>query len=98
MMGMVVATCRQPGQTDSQRAALHRSMIAYSGTYRIDGNRFIVGVDLSWHLLWDGTDQGRTFELADDRLHIVSTPGPNALESSRISYGVLSWVRASVRT
>lgn len=45
MSGFAAAPDRQPGLTDDRRAELHRSMIAYSGTYRIVGDQFeTVGV------------------------------------------------------
>lgn len=93
MSGFAAAPDRQSGLTDERRAALHRSMIAYSGTYRIAGDQFIVAVDLSWHAMWEGTEQGRTFQLDGDRLHIVSSVGPSAVREGRTSYGKLSWVR-----
>lgn len=93
MSGFAAAPDRQPGLTDDRRAELHRSMIAYSGTYRIAGDQFIVAVDLSWHALWEGTEQGRTFRVVGDRLDIVSAAGPSPFREGRTSYGQLSWVR-----
>ncbi|MGE0700280.1 MAG: lipocalin-like domain-containing protein [Hyphomicrobiaceae bacterium] len=66
MTGFVAASGRTPGHTDTLRADLHRSMIAYSGTYRFEADLFIVAVDLSWHASWEGTDQARTFRTDGD--------------------------------
>lgn len=93
MSGFAAAPDRQPGLTDERRAALHRSMIAYGGTYRIAGDQFIVAVDLSWHAMWEGTEQARTFQIDGNRLHIVSAAGPSAVREGRTSYGKLFWVR-----
>lgn len=93
MTGFVVASGRTPGHTDGQRADLHRSMITYSGTYRIDADRFIVAVDLSWHALWEGTEQARTFRIDSDHLHIVSAAGPSPFRPGRTRHSHLSWVR-----
>jgi hypothetical protein len=40
---IVVTTAenRRAGMGDAERAALHKSMLAYSGRYRIDGNDLI---------------------------------------------------------
>lgn len=93
MMGFVSGPRRRPGESDPERAALHRSMIAYSGTYRIAGDRFIVAVDLSWHQAWNGTEQSRTFRLDAGQLHIVSAAGPSPFLSGRTSHGRLLWER-----
>ena len=93
MTGFVTASDRTPGHSDEQRADLHRSMIAYSGTYRVDADRFFVAVDLSWHALWDGTEQARTFRIDGDHLHIVSAAGPSQFRPGRTSHSHLSWVR-----
>ena len=46
------------GETgDAERAALHRSMLAYSGKYRVEGSDFVTTVDVSWtdfrRLVWE---------------------------------------------
>ena len=41
MMGLVVGGDREPGQTDTQQAALFRTMVAYTGWYRCEGDQFI---------------------------------------------------------
>jgi hypothetical protein len=44
-----------PNPTDAERAELHRTMSAYSGTYRLEGNKLIVSIKNSsievveWH-------------------------------------------------
>lgn len=95
MMGFVTASDRTPGHTDELQADLHRSMIAYSGTYRVEGDRFIVAVDLSWHALWEGTEQTRTFQIEGDRLQIVSASGPSPFRPGRTGRSQLSWLRES---
>ena len=49
---IVVTTAenRRAGMGDAERAALHKSMLAYSGKYRIEGNDFITVVDVSCEL------------------------------------------------
>ena len=93
MMGFVVDSSRQAGQSDREHAALHRSMIAYSGTYRVAGDQFVVAVDLSWNQMWDGTEQARTFQIEGRRLHILSAPGPSALRPGRNAHSRLLWER-----
>ena len=64
---------RQPATTDQERAALLSSVIAYTGSYRLEGNRWITQVDVAWNPEWVGTEQTRYFRIDDDRL-TVTTP------------------------
>jgi hypothetical protein len=54
---LTTAENRRPGMSDHDRAALHKSMVAYSGKYRIEGSDLITTVDLSWNEEWNGTEQ-----------------------------------------
>ena len=59
---LTTAEDRRPGMADAERAALHKSMIAYSGRYRIEGHDFITTVDASWNEEWNDTEQRRHFK------------------------------------
>ena len=72
MMAVIEGENRKTPSTDADRASLLNSMVAYSGTYRIDGNRWFLSVDVAWNPTWDGTVQVRDFELAGDRLTVRS--------------------------
>jgi len=63
---------RTAAKTDEDRAALLKSLVAYTGTYRLEGNKFIVKVDASWTPAWVGTEQERTFKIDGDRLQTFS--------------------------
>lgn len=94
MIAVVTAENRKPGQSDADHVALFRSMLAYTGPYRIEGNRFITTVDASWNESWTGTDQQRFYELDGDRLDIVSAWAPNPIiADSPPVRGILSWRR-----
>ena len=58
MMALVVDRhTRQPGAqaaSDADKAALLNSMLAYSATYRIEGDHVIHTVDAAWHPAWCG--------------------------------------------
>jgi len=72
MAAVIVAGGRRFGPSDAERAALHRSMLAYTGRYRVEGNRFVTAVDASWNQSWDGTEQARDYRIEGDRLLIES--------------------------
>ena len=64
---------RKPAGTDQERAALLGTVIAYTGKYTLDGDKWTTDVEVAWNPEWVGTKQVRTFEIKDDRL-MVTTP------------------------
>jgi hypothetical protein len=68
-------------------------MMAYSGKYRVEGDKFVTAVDIAWHPAWAG-DQTRFFKLVDDRLYITTTQLATPLYPSRVGRGVLVWRRS----
>src|ERR1700689_1093136 len=45
LMAIIEAEGRKEPSTDSERAALLKSLVAYSGKYRVDGHQWITSVD-----------------------------------------------------
>ena len=70
---MLSAEGRRPGESAEERSALLSSMIAYTGTYRLEGDRWITQVDVAWNPEWVGTEQTRFFTIDGDVL-TVHTP------------------------
>jgi hypothetical protein len=93
MMALNVAENRQGGMGDAERAALHKSMLAYSGKYRVVDNDFITTVDVSWNEVWNGTEQRRHFRIEGDKLLIESEPGPSIVFPGKTDYRRLVWER-----
>jgi hypothetical protein len=58
---------KAPG-TDQDRADLFQTMVAYTGVYRVEGDRWITKVDVAANPALVGTEQERTFLLAGDEL------------------------------
>jgi hypothetical protein len=77
MMSVIEGENRKVPATDADRANLLNTLVAYSGKYRIEGNKWILAVDVAWNPAWDGTEQVRFFELTGDRL-TVTTPWQHA--------------------
>jgi hypothetical protein len=90
MMTVIEGEGRKTPSTDQDRAALFRTMYAYSGTYRTDGDKWLTIVDVAWNPAWDGTDQVRHFKIVGQELTVTSdwTRSPNFPESP-ISRGIL---------
>ena len=92
-MALTTAEGRGPGGGEAERAALHRSMLAYTGRYRIEGDEFITAVDASWNEVWNGTEQRRRYRVEGDRLFVESAPGPSILFPGRTDHRVIVWER-----
>lgn len=66
--------------TDKDKVALYNSIIAYGGTYTIDGNTMKIKVDVSWNESWNGTELVRTVKLEGNRLILTAPPTVGALD------------------
>jgi hypothetical protein len=51
-----------------ERAAAFSNFVAYAGTFRVEGDRVIHHVEISWLQNWVGTDQVRKMKLEGNRL------------------------------
>jgi hypothetical protein len=59
--------------TDIERAELFKSMVGYTGTYRVEGGKVIVRADASWNQSWTGVDRTQVTEVVGNRLTIIAT-------------------------
>jgi hypothetical protein len=81
---------REEAPTDEERVKLHKSMIAYAGTYTVDGGKVIHHVDISWNGARTGTDQVRFYELKGNTLTIRTEPNKSPVDG-REGVGILVW-------
>ena len=58
---------KAPG-TDQDRANLFQSMVAYTGTYRVEGNTWTTKVDVAANPALVGTEQARSFRMEGNQL------------------------------
>lgn len=92
-MAVITAGGRRFGRTPAEKAALFDSLIAYTGTYRLQGDDFITEVDVSWIEYWNGTDQGRKFAVDARRLVLTTHPGPAIDDPSQTMVARVVWER-----
>ena len=52
-----------PKATDAEAVELYRTIIAYSGSYSIEGNKVTHKIEVSWNQAWTGTNQQRFVEV-----------------------------------
>lgn len=84
---------RKAPTTDAERAAAFKGLLAYTGTYRLEGNRWVTSVDGAWNVTWTGTDQVREFVIDGSRLTVVAQWNPNPLYANRQTRGRLVFTR-----
>jgi len=82
---------RKYGASDKEKAALWDSMTAYSGVYRLEGNKIIVSVDISWNEIYNGTEQARDLEMQGNRLILSSAPRPFGRDPSKQVVSRTEW-------
>jgi hypothetical protein len=78
--------------SDADLSDLWKSLLAYTGKFRVEGDYLVTNVDVAWYELWTGTEQRRKFHLDGDILTIVTKPQPvggmgprgNALVSCKV--------------
>ncbi len=80
MMGLLTGGGRCLPTSDLERVAAFQSMIAYSGTFRVEGDEWITTVDVSWNESWTSTEQRRYFQLEGDPW-LLPRPGLKAHSS-----------------
>ena len=93
MIAYLEADGRKAPQTDEERAAAYRTLNAYTGRYRVEGDKWITRVDGAWNVEWVGTDQERSFVLDGDQLNVVAQWNRNALYGGKMTRGHLIFER-----
>jgi Lipocalin-like domain len=76
MMGILQESGREPPRDDADRMRLFKILVAYSGIYHVEGDKFITKVDVSWNKWWNGQEHARHFKITGDELEIVTAWEP----------------------
>jgi hypothetical protein len=91
MMSLLVSDGRKAPQTDDERSAAYSSMVAYTGEYTVEGDKWITKPDVAWNEAWI-RDQVRSFKLDGDRLYVKTAPQMNPNFGKAVSV-TLIWER-----
>jgi hypothetical protein len=92
---VLTGEARKPAKTDQECAELMNTLVAYSGPYDLEGDKWTTNVQVAWNPEWVGTKQVRSFQLDSDRL-IVLTPWrvmPNWADKGR-TRSIITFERA----
>ncbi|MGW1423808.1 lipocalin-like domain-containing protein [Bradyrhizobium manausense] len=90
---IITAANRKPAANDAESAALLKSLLAYTGKFKIEGDKFTTKVDISWNELLTGQDQVRFFKLEGDKLSIRTAEQFSAVYPGKKVVGTLDWER-----
>lgn len=97
ILGLITSEQRRKPETEQQSVAAFWSMVAYSGIYRVEGDKWIMKIDVAWDESWTGTEQLRFFKVEGDALTVTSPWQPNTnLQGSPETRGVLVWSKVKV--
>jgi len=93
-IALVTADGRPVPKTDEDRAKALRTMIAYSGRYRVEDGKVITKVEVAWNEAWVGGEQVRFLRFeGDDLLHIESPPMPHPNVNNKVVRVIVTWQR-----
>jgi len=93
-LALVTADGRPVPKTDEDRANALRTMISYSGRYRVEDGKVITKVEVAWNEAWVGGEQVRFLRFeSDDVLHIESPPMPHPNVNNKVVRVIVTWQR-----
>ena len=84
MMAVLSAKEMETPTNDTGRAKAFRNTVAYTGQYRVENNRWITDVEVSWHPAWKDTTQIRKFDIQGNRLFVATEWAPSITFSGQI--------------
>jgi hypothetical protein len=85
MMVLITGEGRLGLNTNQHCAELFSSMYSYTGTYQVQGDKWITKVDVAWNPGWVGNNQIRSFKVDGNRLQ--NTTG------GRTEKDIITWER-----
>ena len=90
---LMTAEGRMIPKTDEDRAQALKSMIAYTGRYRVDNGQVITKVEAAWNEAWVGGEQVRNIHFDGNRLYIESPPMPHPNINDETVRVIVVWER-----
>ena len=92
-LALVTGEGRIVPKTDEERAQALRTMIAYTGRYRVEDGKVITKVEAAWNEAWVGGEQTRFIRFEGDRLFIESTAMPHPNVNNKVVKVIVIWDR-----
>ena len=92
-LALMTAEGRAIPKSDADRAQALKSMIAYTGRYRVENGQVITKVEAAWNEAWVGGEQVRNIRFEGDRLYIESPPLPHPNINDKMVRVIVVWQR-----
>ncbi|HLN38212.1 MAG TPA: lipocalin-like domain-containing protein [Xanthobacteraceae bacterium] len=92
-VALMTAEGRAIPKTDADRAQALKSMIAYTGRYRVENGQVITKVEVAWNEAWVGGEQVRNIRFEGNRLYIESPPMPHPNINDKAVRVIVVWRR-----
>ena len=92
MAVVITGEGRKAPSTEQDRASLFNSLVAYTGAYRVDSDKWITTVDVSANPTLVGTEQTRSFRITGDRLQEMTAWASRP--DNRMARAVITYERA----
>ena len=92
-LALVTGEGRGVPSNDAERAQALKTMISYTGRYRVEDHRVITKVEAAWNQSWVGTEQIRAYRFEGDLLHLDSPPQPHPNIDGRVVKIIVTWAR-----
>jgi hypothetical protein len=92
-LALMTAQGRGVPNSDGERAQALKTMIAYTGRYRVEDGRVITKVEAAWNEAWVGTEQIRDVRFDGDRLFLQSPPMPHPNINDAVVRVIVEWER-----
>jgi hypothetical protein len=94
-LALMTAENRGLPKGDGERAQALKTMIAYTGRYRIEDGNVVTKVEAAWNEAWVGTEQVRAVRFDGDRLYLRSPPMPHPNVNDKVVRVIVEWERES---
>ena len=92
-LALVTAEGRTVPKTDEERAQALRTMIAYTGRYRVEDGKVVTKVEVAWNEAWVGGEQTRFIRFDGELLHIESPAMPHPNLAGKVVRVIVTWRR-----
>src|SRR5258705_3237216 len=92
-LALVTTEGRTVPKTDEERAQALRTMIAYTGRYRVEDGKVVTKVEAAWNEASVGGEQTRFIRFEGDRLFIESPPMPHPNVNGKVVKVIVIWDR-----
>lgn len=97
VLAMVTRASRAQSGAEREGEALFRSTFAYSGQFRLEGERWITRVDRTWNEAWTDEVQVHWFKVESERLEVLGAWQLGKKTDDRLQRTVFSFKSMKLR-